>query len=473
MSSTTTASPAADVLSLERNQLKYLFLASYFDLVDTQRLADETRPFIREYLLNNFRVINDDTLLKYIDYLQEIRLKHMIADRSPDIFKYIKPQFKFKCTKRRMDILKLDRSVFIQPNTTIYATNMFVANPLDFGVQMYRLFARVFPNRKFVNNELSHAVIGGNEGYVFDRSYVDWCGVRLCEVANVQQNNPFPYRLYLIGEQMAQFFIKENIMFDDGRLLLRNFYKGLPMYKSNFEIINSRNFVTKKPNELFDYIQQELNSQSTYVKFIQRDYIFDAGDFPDDLLELLNDHMTLTSVYKFIRKFIEGDELGNDYSEIVFDRVSVDRYRKMIVRIDDRTIFPTLRFDAPSYIFIRPDFVQIRGVRNAFYAPKEHVLGILENNLFFGAKETLEFDFDKLIPYKQAVPAIRVAGEIYSIVREQKIYLTRWMFANKIPVYLLIRGDYESSSSEYKRLNELNNPLVQNAVLQLLFGRRQ
>ncbi|AAR28775.1 ORF11 [Leucania separata nucleopolyhedrovirus] len=457
-----------NLLSLERNQLKYLFLATYFDLADTQRLADETKPFIREFVLNNFRVINDDTLLKYLDYLHEIRLKHLVTDRSPNVFKYIKPQFKFICTRHHLSIMKISRGVFLKPNTTIYATNFFVTDDREFSVVMYKLFTGVFKNnRQFINNEMRHVVLGGQDGYVFAPAYIDWSGHQMCQVDNYHANRTFPYRLYLIGEQMAQLFIKENIMFADEpnkRFLLKNFHKGLPMYKCNFEIINSRNFVTRKPNELFDQMQLELNKYSPYIKFIQRDYIYDA-DFNDDLLELLNEHMTYTSVCKHIETFSDGKELKVNETEIVFDRVSIDRYRKMIIRLYDKTIYP--RDISPAYLFVRPEIIQIKDVPNAFYAPKERFLGIIPNNLLFGAKETIDFDFKNLVPYQQSAPPIRVE-QLYLIAKKQKIFISSHKFINGSSVYLLIRGDYESIS-DIKLLKDLT-PLVQNAVFQLVIN---
>lgn len=456
-------------VALERNNYKYLFLASYFNLADTGLLSTSSKPFIREYLYNNFDNIDDASLLGYLDYLDLIGLNNVLLDRDVNMFKYIKPQFRFVCTKKNVEILKFDQRVYIKPDTPVYATNFFVKNPSEFKFLLYNVFSNVIDKRNFVNNDKNYCLIQGNTGYVFDQAYVDWCGVRMCEVPKIElESSPFPYRLYLVGDAMARHFATNNISFDSGNFILKNFYKGLPMFRTNYKIINSKKFTTKKPNHLFNEFKQEFDTKSVYVKFIQRDYIYDAKAYPDDLLDLLNEHMTYTSVYKFVTKFMEnGEEPGNYYSEIVIDRYAVDKYQKLSIKIDETTMFPTLRYNDPSYIFIRPDLIQIKGTLNAFYVPKHKLFAILANNSLFGSTTLLEFD-RKLIPYRQYQPPYRLNDETYVVDKKQKLYLTKYTFANTIPAYLLIRGDYESSS-EIKTLRDLK-PWVQNTLLKLLIA---
>ncbi|AXS67684.1 p49/49k [Cryptophlebia peltastica nucleopolyhedrovirus] len=449
--------------SLEERQYKFLFLASYFNLNDYDHLQTDSKPFIGEYLKNNFANLNEESLLSYIDYLHSINLKFLIADRTTDVFKYIKPQFKFKCIKNNIDILEFDNKTYIQPNTAIYATNFFVKDPKDFRLLMYQQFSQVFSDRHFVSNGENYCLMNGNVGYIFEDSYLDWCGARMCSVPRIEETF-HPFRLYLIGDEMAHHFIVNNIAFDKSNMwIFKNFHKGLPLFKTNYRLINSKKFQTKKPNELFNEMRQELD-RTEYIKFIQRDYIYDAN-FPEDLLEELNEYMSKTAIYKFITKFIEPHErMSNFYSEIIVDRYAINKYRKLNIKIEPSTLFPSLRINDPSYIFVRPDIIQIKGTLNAFYVPKEKLFAILASNSLFGSTELLHFDI-RLIPYKQSSPPKRLELETFIVNKQQKLYLTKFIFGNRIPAYLLIRGDYESS---FKTLDHLKNPWVENTLLKLL-----
>lgn len=136
---------------------------------------------------------------------------------------------------------------------------------------------------------------------------------------------------------MAKHFIDNNIAFiNENDYVLKNFHKGLPLFKNNYRIINSKKFVTNKPNVMFDEIRTELNTKTAYIRFIQRDYIYDA-DFPDDLLEILNDYMTDTAIYKFVRRFKTNtnEQINyNPYNEIVIDRYAVNKYRKLNIKLN-------------------------------------------------------------------------------------------------------------------------------------------
>ncbi|AGR56762.1 p49 [Hemileuca sp. nucleopolyhedrovirus] len=459
--------------SLEPRQYKYLFLATYFQLTDYEHISVEAKPFIGQYLKNNFDKLDENVLIRYLSYMESMKVRNLVADRNVDMFKYIKPQFKFTCSKNNLDILRFDDKVYIQYETPIYATNMFVADPSKFRVLMYKEFSQVFNERHFVNNSDTYCLINGTVGYVFEDAYLDWCGVRMCSASNKTVNeSKRPFRLYLVGDVMARHFTENNIIFENtDDFKLKNFHKGLPLFRNNYRVINSKKFVTKKPNKVFDEIRTELNTHSAYVKLIQRDYIYDA-EFNDDLLELLNDYMTETALYKFITKFNENDNMlqqqqtqrYNVYNEIVVDRYAANRYRKLNIKIDAITRFPSLRGDQPSHIMIHPDMIQIKGTLNAFYVPKIRIFVILANNSLFGSTEMLEFSPD-LIQYTHNSPPKRLQKDTFIVNKTQKLYLTKFIFADTVPAYLLIRGDYESS---FKSLNELKNTWVQNTLLKIL-----
>jgi hypothetical protein len=445
---------------LEPNQLKYLFVASYFEFKDFDRLPAETLPFIYGYLRNEFATLKPQTLTRYVDYLSSLRIKNIIVDNNVENFTFIKPQFKYMCSRRNVNIIKHVSKVYLMPDTPIYATNMFVRDPKQYQLLLYKEFSEVFDNRQFVKNNETYCIINGNAGYIFEDAYMDWCGVQVsCSIPKVQSSM---YRLYLVGDLMAKHFVEKNIMYKD--VTLKNYYKGLVLFRSDYRIINTKKFVTNKVNEVFNEMRIELDTKSSYIKFIQRDYIYD-GVFPDDLLEVLNEYMTETAVYKFITRFVEpGEKMGNYYSEIVVDRYAINKYRKMNIKVDPKTRFPSLRYNEPAHLFIRPDIIQIKGTLNAFFVPREKLFGILARNSFFGSTELLHFD-KKLIPYRQSSPPLKIQQETFIVNKQQKLFLTKYNF-NTVPAYLLIRGDYESSFG-FKTLNELNNPWVHNTLLKL------
>nr|AGS47876.1 putative 55.4 kDa protein [Ectropis obliqua nucleopolyhedrovirus]QWV59597.1 early 49 kDa protein [Ectropis obliqua nucleopolyhedrovirus]UYO72803.1 early 49 kDa protein [Ectropis obliqua nucleopolyhedrovirus] len=452
---------------LDRRNFKYLFLASYFNLNEYDAIAAEAKPFINYYLKNNFNNLDESCVLKYLDYLNGLNIKNIVMEKSINVLQYVKPQFKFYCNKNNLDILMFDDKVYLQPNTPIYATNLFVSNPKNFRVILYAEFAKVFNERNFVNNAETYCLMNGNMGYVFEDAYVDWCGVRLCHMPKIT-NSLYPYRLYLIGEPMAKHFIENNIdLANKQDYIYKNFHKGLPLFKNNFRIINSKKFVTKKPNKLFDEMRSELDTHSSYIKLIQRDYIYDA-DFSEELFELLNDYMSQTALFKFIVKFNDSDKnvfnKNSVYNEIVVDRYAVNRYRKLNIKIEPNTTFPLVLKDQPSFIMMRDDMIQIKGTLNAFYVPKVKLFAILSNNTLFGSTELLHFS-PSLIQYSHNTPPKRLQNESYVIDKKQKLYLTKFIFGDSVPAYLLIRGDYESS---FKSLKDFNNTWVQNTLLKLL-----
>ncbi|AUR45045.1 caspase inhibitor [Spilosoma obliqua nucleopolyhedrosis virus] len=464
-----------DLIALPQDKFKYLFLGSYFDLKNFDRVPSDAKPFIGNYLDCNFRVLDDDTLQNYIGYLRSIQLRHIInGPLTPDVYKFIKPQFRFVCNRATVDILEFDSRIYIKPGTPVYATNFFTSNPAKMSTFIYSHFRMVYKSRLFANNSNNGCVLGGAAGFVFDDAYVDWGGVRMCAAPRLE-NNRHPFRLYLLGEEMAAHFMTNNILpphpnnalrVNNGVFMLKNFYKGLPMYLLQYQVVNSIKFTTRKPNELFNEIDKELNSHSPFVKLIQRDYIYDA-QFPNDLLEVLNEYMTKSSIMKFITKFaIEENASANDMlREIVFDRYAVDSYRKLYIKMELVNVFPAMYDNESAYLFINKDLLQLTGTLNAFYAPKMRILSILSVNRLFGATETLDYH-PNLLVYRQSSPPVRLTGDVYAVDKSKNIFLVKHTFSNTVPAYLLIRGDYESSSA-LKSLRDLN-PWVQNTLLELL-----
>ncbi|USC25976.1 p49 [Palpita vitrealis nucleopolyhedrovirus] len=466
-----------NLLTLERDHFKYLFLASYFDLKDYEHIPSEPMAFIRNYLNCLFELLDDAVLINYLNYLQSIQLRHLITDSSTNIFKFVKPQFKFMCNRTNVDILEFDTRMYIKPGTPVYATNLFTSNPRKMLAFLYMEMKKVFKNEIFVNMNNYGSVLAGSAGFLFDDAYVDWSGVRMCAAPRLD-NNMHPYRLYLLGEDMAKHFVNNNILppnplnnnaskINNTMFMLKNFYKGLPLFKSKYTVVNSTKLTTRKPNDIFNEIDKELNGNCPFIKFIQRDYIFDA-QFPTNLLDLLNEYMTKSSIMKIITKFVieENPAMHGEMSrEIVLDRYSVDNYRKLYIKMEITNQFPVMYDHESSYIFVDKDFMQLKGTMNAFYAPKQRILSILAVNRLFGATETINFH-PNLLVYRQSSPPVRLTGDVYVVNKNEKVFLVKHVFSNTVPAYLLIRGDYESLS-EFKSLRDLN-PWVQNTLLKLL-----
>ncbi|AAK85688.1 hypothetical protein [Epiphyas postvittana nucleopolyhedrovirus] len=466
---------ADNLITLAQDQFKYLFLGSYFDLKDLNYVPAEAKAFITNYVDCNFRVLDDVTLQNYINYLKSIQLRHMVSGLlTPDVYKFIKPQFSFVCNRSAVDILEFDSRMFIKSGTPVYATNFFTSNPRKMTSFIYSEFVKVYKNRLFANTNSHGCVLAGAAGFLFEDAYVDWSGVRMCAAPRLD-NNRHPHRLYLLGDEMAAHFVNNNILpphpnnasrLNNSMFMLKNFYKGLPLYRLQYQVVNSMKFTTRKPNIVFDEINKELNGNSPFVKLIQRDYIYDA-QFPTDLLEVLNEYMTKSSIMKFITKFAIEDHASNNDTlrEIVFDRYSVDCYRKLFIKMELTNVFPAMYDNESAYLFISKELLQLSGTVNAFYAPKLRILSILSVNRLFGATETLDYH-PNLLMYRQSSPPVRLAGDVYVVDKNKKIFLVKHTFSNTVPAYLLIRGDYESVS-ELKSLRDLN-PWVQNTLLQLL-----
>ncbi|AGA16289.1 49k protein [Thysanoplusia orichalcea nucleopolyhedrovirus] len=467
----------SNLLTLERDHYKYLFLTSYFDLKDNEHVPSEPMAFIRNYLNCSFELLDDTVLMNYLNYLQSMQLKFLVGSTSSDIYKFVKPQFRFVCDRTTVDILEFDTRMYIKPGTPVYATNLFTSNPRKMMAFLYAEFGKVFKNKIFVNINNYGCVLAGSAGFVFDDAYVDWNGVRMCAAPRLD-NNMHPFRLYLLGEDMAKHFVDNNILpphpssaktrkINNSMFMLKNFYKGLPLFKSKYTVVNSTKIVTRKPNDIFNEIDKELNGNCPFIKFIQRDYIFDA-QFPSDLLDLLNEYMTKSAIMKIITKFVieENPAMNGEMSrEIIIDRYSVDNYRKLYIKMEITNQFPVMYDHESSYIFVSKDFLQLKGTLNAFYAPKQRILSILAVNRLFGATETIDFH-PNLLVYRQSSPPVRLTGDVYVVDKNEKVFLVKHVFSNTVPAYLLIRGDYESSS-ELKSLRDLN-PWVQNTLLKLL-----
>lgn len=145
-------------------------------------------------------------------------------------------------------------------------------------VFLYVEFGKVFKNKIFVNINNYGCVLVGSVGFLFDDVYVDWNGVWMCVVLWLD-NNMYLFWLYLLGEDMVKYFVDNNILLlyffnvkickiNNLMFMLKNFYKGLLLFKLKYMVVNSIKIVIWKFNDIFNEIDKELNGNCLFIKFI-------------------------------------------------------------------------------------------------------------------------------------------------------------------------------------------------------------
>ncbi|AAS82726.1 ORF12 [Agrotis segetum granulovirus] len=442
---------------MDSELLKHVFIATYFDLDQRDHLNSDVRRFLNEP--------SEEDVISYLDYLDRMQLKNIVVDKSADLFKYIKPQFKYVCEREYdLDIVKYNYSgVFLRKGAVVYATNLFVVDPSD----TISFFITKFGIEKgYTSIEEKHVVCNGTDGVFFGRAYLDWLGLKVCSGNKYREDEH--YRLYIIGEHMAQQFIQNNIGALEGSEL-RNFYKGTPLTytKNAANIINQKSFVTDNMDVVFDNFAEEFDQNVDYIKFVQRDYIYDASNFPTDLLEELQQHyVSLTSVYKIINRF-QKSSIPMVGKELVVDRYAVTKYKKMITTPD----FVLPGRENNMHIFIPRDFIQLRHTLNAAFVPELGIV-ILAEHVFFGANRVLDFDPRRgdLYVFVKRKTTIDKDEVYYHIGGE--FYLEETQFAsNQIPVFVLVRIDNDllvrDNLRTSRKLKDLNYNWVDNTILNL------
>lgn len=446
---------------LDDDSLKFVFIATYFDASDDA--LDLLPNSVKQYLTDP----HDDDHLKYLDYLSGMRLHGMIGEASPDLFKFVKPQFRFECVRDQdLDIIRHNNDVYLRKNTSIYATNLFVHDPVQQKWLMKIMRDLLRDRMKGVVVAKDYVVYDGCIGYIFAAPYLDWCGARVC-VSAAEGVDRTMLRLYLIGHEMSQAFTDHNVAAPpDGTL--KNYYKGTPLILNHNYVITTKDLVTNNMNRIFESINQELNTKSGFVRFIQRDYIFDAENFPLDLLEELQNHyVSTTALYKVISSFHSG-EPGGRVHEIVVDRYAANRYRKLLIFANESNVYPSL--PSSHYLFIPDEYYQIRHTLNAAYAPKLGIV-ILATHVFFGATKVINFD-----PAKDLYAFVKTKFNVGDSSRNYykiggSYYLEESQFdENGIPVFLVVRLDENllvRDNLSSHTLEDLNNNWVKNTILNL------
>lgn len=444
--------------TLDPFMYKYLFIATYFDIPEDELVdvPNEATAFIRLYL-ETPNELSEDFCTSYTSFLKRINLSHLHTPvTGTHNYKFVKPQFKYTYKRQPWNILSYDQTFVLENGVPVYATNFFVdsENVSTILIRLARVLKKLFPDSYHVTTERS-TVMGGKDGYIFAPSYIDWLGIEYCYNADVSFS---ALRLYLIGDTLANHFTQKNYTLTG--CCFRNFYKGLALKRHTNNIVLSRVVNTSSFEAISDLVRDELDGGFSYVKYIQRDYIYDAT-FPDDISEELLKYITVTSIYKEILPF-RNKNVAPPHVECVIDRYACNKVRVATVQ---KKKIPLSRTHLCYYI--DENFYQIKGLPNAFlYLENDNKVTfmILANSCLFGSKKVYEMN-DFYITYRTG--GWGVDNKIYKVKNDIYLLETKLQppLRSDVPVYVLIRGPFE----HYLDLSQLQNPWVENTLLKTLF----
>nr|WPN08644.1 p49 [Cnaphalocrocis medinalis granulovirus] len=420
----------------DEDLLPLVFIHMYFDLNKKDMIED-----VVNYIGNNE---NTQTIL---DYLTEMKLKHMVGDATPDTFNYIMPQFKYVCSgDYQLEIIKVDYgNVYLQKGAVVYATNLFVPNITNaMNYILQSLPDLVKHNEGIASVGEKFYIVNGNEGVLFARPYLDWMGMKICNGTPKSDDNLY-YRLYLVGENLTKSVIDKKLEYTPIKgSVLKNYHKGTPLSRFDNEryVLNEKRFTTNNCDIVFDAFEEEFDTKRARVHFVQRDYIYDATNYPSQLLqELQKNWVSHTALYKIINRFNTQNSLPDLNDALVIDRYGINNYRKMIVVNNQYVVMPYTN-NAPSsdveYLFVTKDILQFRHTLNAAYVP---VLGvvILAKHVFFGARQVLDFE-----PHQDLTTFVKRKiqindGDIYYHVAGTYFLEETFFTVNSVPIYILVR----------------------------------
>nr|ACV04870.1 p49 [Spodoptera litura granulovirus] len=449
---------------MSKEAMKYIFILSYFDT--DEPFEFNALPEVQTFFENPI----DEHYQAYLDYLIEMKLHGVLGDKvGADMFKYIKPQFRFECKREpELDIIKYDdRDFFIRKNTNVFVTNLFVNNPSDHKLWLGKILKSALTNLDGVVISERSMIVNGTDGYVFAAPYMDWQGVRVCSYREHSS-----YRLYILGTVVCSYFTDNNIGLQEtgNNGVLKNYHKGTPLVRNDMRVITNKDLVSNNLNTILQAIKEEFKSNNRFIKFIQRDYIFDADNFPADLLEELQvNYISPTSVYKKIYNFDSGEPAGVGHT-LVIDRYGANKYRKLLIAEDVIGDEATNTTSDSRYIMIPDSMVQIRHTLNAAYKPQVGIM-ILANRIWFGATIVVDFvpkrDLKTFVKTKKIIHDedvyYHIGGEYYL----QELEFTE----NGVPVFVVVRIEnnllVRDNLRDSRKLKDLNNNWVKNTILNL------
>nr|ADO85440.1 p49 [Pieris rapae granulovirus] len=446
--------------------LPLAFIHMYFHLDDNSII-----PEVKDYV-NNEK--NYETI---INYLSEIGLKFMVGEATPDTFKYIMPQFRFECNRDyQLEIVKFDfGNVYLKKGAVVFATNLMVTSPSETFDFLIKKMPELTDSSTFaIKSEVGNKFYmwNGTDGIVFARPYFDWMGMKVCN--GTPYTNNTHYRMYIIGDILAKIFIDAKIEINTsvGNAVLKNYYKGTPLKRTENEkyVINYKKFTTNNYDVVFDSFEEEFRSKIGPIHFVQRDYIYDAK-FPADLLEELQKNwVSDTSVYKIINNFTKNTTVPDLNKQFIIDRYSVNGYRKMMV-VNDKYTLPVNKSSSVEYIFVTNDMLQLRHTLNAAFVPNLGIV-ILATHVFFGARRVLNFEpHQDLSTFVKRKVEIKEDNVFYHV--GGSYFLEETFFnANDAPIFILVRVEDDlivrhNLIRTSRKLKDLKYNWVFNTILSL------
>ncbi|AER41454.1 hypothetical protein [Epinotia aporema granulovirus] len=452
-------------MSDNEDALNDAFIRAYFDV--SNHPLDSINMNIDE---------SDENFHNFTNYLHQMGLNNLITDYSRDMLSTISPQFKFVCERDyNLDILSAYNynDVYIRKGVSVYATNLFVPHERSDTVMKSLVTNLVGENQFAITEEgqvelkKKYYIYNGTDGIVLTHPYVDWSGLKIC--GRDKKTPSSMLRLYLIGEQAVQNALKKKLPNFTGTVL-KNFHKGTPLsYRpdNHKNVISSKTFITNNYDVVFENFEQEFKENQAAITFVQRDYIFDAQNFPVSLLTRLQEHyVSETSVIKEVVRFKQKSGASNIGNRMIIDRFGRAIYKKMVVR----NVYYTPP-DPGRHLFIPRDFEQLRGTLNAAYVPRLGIV-ILADQEFFGTTKVLEFEPSKhLYTYVKNKVKIHENDRFFHVGGQ--FYLEESKFKiNDVAIYILVRIEQElllrnNLIRTSHNLRELKQNWVYNTVLNL------
>ncbi|AAP85648.1 ORF_11 [Adoxophyes orana granulovirus] len=454
-------------MDLSDELLPLAFAHLYFDIKESDVVSD-----VEEYINNS------ENYLKIINYIQSIRLRNVVSDFTEDMFEYVTPQFRFVCERDyNLDIVKIkNHKFFIPKGASVYATNLLVSDVDKAMMEIFKL-TNLIDKTKTVNVSKKYCVSTDNsEGVLFARPYLDWMGLKVCEGATYNQDDY--YRLYVVGEQLAYRLLNAKLNLNSLNLedkgVLKNFYKGLPLRRTanSKHVKTEKRFVTDNCDVVFDRFANEFMQGGNEIHFVQRDYIFDALSFPEDLLEeLQNNWTTDTSLHKLVINFKRHESVQLHDTQTVIDRYSITNYKIMQVSMQDYKLPNSNSAQSVDYLFIPSNVYQIRHTLNSAFMPSLGLV-ILAKHAFFGSRRVLDFEPNEdLFNFVKNKTAINEKNRFYHLGGSYFLEET-YFTLNEIPIYVVVRIDNDlilrhNLISNSFDLKQLKHNWVYNSILNL------
>nr|UZH98367.1 49K [Neodiprion sertifer nucleopolyhedrovirus] len=436
------------------NDNDIIFFHTYFkfhEKIDTPSTNEKTNNFIEKWrsgIFSELQSLDQVAVNKYIDYVNSLNLTNFKPIAKPFIPNKMRIEqvIQYKPYSR----LFIENSLSIQSGISIFCTNCYVENETILKKVTNELYMRFRQKHSENSHNFSHAAVSnGVFGYVFESPKLDWKSENVCV-----SRNEYPKRLYLFGNNVTNFFETyiERLQND---IRYKNVYGDILLKKKDFDRSMSKKFTAKTVTDLRNIITREIGNTNANIILIQRDYIFTIGNITDNLLKLLDNYYSTTSLNYAITQY------GNDF-ETITNTFCVDRTTQNTVSVN-RIIPPMDVIPLHSYhILLQPEFgLQISGLSNAFLSPTYGLCLILARQIF-GSEKTV--DFDKSFILYQNTLRQYASTLIYHII--QDLYLIR--FTTKIDTVIYIMVRCSSAQVKTEPIVNFDNAMIKNSIIFIL-----